>query len=368
MYKICLMSWNWQQAEWPGFRYKRGKLVKAEATFLKGAGVVLGTCEHLAEEEAQRLKIELISTEAVKTSAIEGEILDRDSVQSSVRRQLGLQAENLRISETEAGIAEMMVSLYRSIEESLSHKMLHDWHRMLMRGHREVRVTGAYRTHPEPMLVVSGPVGHPRIHFEAPPSNQVEAEMERFINWFNENRDLPALERSGLAHLYFVSIHPFEDGNGRIARALSEKALAQAIGEPSLTALSHRIESKRKEYYRQLELANKSLEVSAWLEYFCGEVLSAQQWTLAQVRFLVDKAKFYERLRGQLNERQQKVLERMFREGIEGFKGGLSADKYTSIAKCSRATSTRDLAQLVSIGALNKTGQLKGTRYWLAIA
>jgi len=361
------MHWNWQEADWPEFRYKSGKLVKSEAAFLKGAGVVLGTCEHLAEEESQRLKIELISTEAVKTSAIEGEMLDRDSVQSSVRRHLGLQADHRRISEKEAGIAEMMVSLYRSIEEPLSHEMLHDWHRMLMRGHREVRVTGAYRTHTEPMQVVSGPVGHPRIHFEAPPSDQVKAEMERFINWFNDNRDLPALQRSGLAHLYFVSIHPFEDGNGRIARALSEKALAQAIGEPSLTALSHRIESERKEYYRQLELANKGLEVSAWLEYFCGEVLSAQQWTLAQVRFLVDKAKFHDRFRGRFNDRQQKVLERMFREGTEGFKGGLSADKYTSIAKCSRATSTRDLAQLVSIGALNKTGQLKGTRYWLAI-
>jgi Fic family protein len=361
------MRWNWQQADWPNFSYESGKFAKLETVFLKGAGVVLGTCEHLASEEAQRLKIELISTEAIKTSAIEGEVLDRDGVQSSLKRHFGLQSDHKQIPERESGIAELMVDLYTSAEKSLTHELLFSWHRMVMAGSRDVRDIGRYRTHDEAMQVVSGPIEHRRIHFEAPPSERVGSEMDGFIKWFNETRDLPALVRGGLAHLYFVSVHPFEDGNGRIARALSEKALAQAIGEPTLTALSYQIESERKEYYKQLELANKDLEVTKWLEYFCGEVLAAQEWTLGQVRFLVEKAKLHDRLRGRLNQRQEKVLERMFREGPEGFKGGLSAEKYTSIAKCSRATTTRDLADLVSMGALEKSGQLKGTRYSLAV-
>lgn len=362
------MQWNWQQPNWPNFRYESGSISKLEAAFLKGAGVVLGTCEHLAAEDSQRLRIELLSTEAVKTSAIEGEVLDRDSVQSSVRRQFGLQTDHRRVSEKEAGIAEMMVSLYRSFDKPLTHKMLHDWHRMLMRGRGDVRLVGAYRKHVEPMQVVSGPVDHPRIHFEAPPSLKVPAEMDQFIKWFNQSEDLPALLRSSLAHLYFVSIHPYEDGNGRLARALSEKVLAQAVGEPTLTALSFQIESERKHYYKQLELSNKDVEVTSWLDYFSREILSAQAWTLRQVRFLVEKTKLYDQLRNRLNERQQKVLERLFREGPDGFKGGLSAENYTAIAKCSRATTTRDLADLVSMGALRKTGQLKGTRYWLMLS
>lgn len=362
------MRWNWQQPDWPNFQYKPGNITKLEAGFLKGAGVVLGTCEHLAEEDAQGLRIELLSTEAVKTSAIEGEVLDRDSVQSSVRRQFGLQTDHRRVSEKEAGIAEMMVSLYRSFNKPLTHSMLHDWHRMLMRGRGDLRVVGAYRKHEEPMQVVSGPVDHPWIHFEAPPSKKVPAEMDHFIQWFNHSGDIPALVRSSLAHLYFVSIHPYEDGNGRLARALSEKVLAQAIGEPTLTALSLQIESERKAYYRQLELANKEMEVTQWLEYFSAEILGAQAWTLRQVRFLVEKTKLHDRLRDHLNDRQQKVLERLFREGPDGFKGGLSAENYTAIAKCSRATTTRDLADLVSVGALRKTGKLKGTRYWLMLS
>jgi Fic family protein len=361
------MRWNWQQPDWPKFRHESGKFTRPEATFQKGAGLVLGTCEHLAGADADRLKIELISTEAVKTSAIEGEVLDRESVQSSVRRQFGLQTNNRRVSKREEGIAELMVNLYKSFQEPLSHEILFAWHRMAMSGRGDVKSIGAYRTHEDPMQVVSGPVEHSKVHFEAPPSDRVGPEMDRLIRWFNESQELPSLVKSGLVHLYFVSIHPFEDGNGRIARALSEKALAQGIGEPTLTALSYRLESERKAYYHQLELANKDLEVTDWLEYFSGEVLAAQAWTLRQVRFLVEKTKTFDRFRGRLNERQRKVLDRMFREGPDGFKGGLSAENYTSIAKCSRATTTRDLADLVDRRVLKRTGQLKGTRYWLGI-
>jgi Fic family protein len=173
------------------------------------------------------------------------------------------------------------------------------------------------------------------------------------------------LTRAGLVHLYFVSVHPFEDGNGRIARALAKKSLAQNLGQPSLIALSYTIERSRKAYYDALERNNKELEITDWLNYFAETVIEAQRNTIKRVDFYVAKARFYDRLRGKLNARQEKVIARMFREGIDGFQGGLSAENYIAIAKTSRATATRDLQDLVAVGALIRTGELRHTRYYL---
>jgi Fic family protein len=162
-----------------------------------------------------------------------------------------------------------------------------------------------------------------------------------------------------------VCIHPFEDGNGRIGRALAEKSLAQSLGQPSLIALAHTIERRRKDYYAALERNSRDNEITDWLAYFARTVLEAQENTIKRVDFYVAKAKFHERLRGKLNERQGKVVARMFREGIDVFKGGLSAENYISIAKTSRATATRDLQHLVEQGALRRTGELRHTRYFL---
>ena len=194
--------------------------------------------------------------------------------------------------------------------------------------------------------------------------------MKRFVAWFNDTapggkNPLPALTRAALAHLYFVCIHPFEDGNGRIGRALAEKSLAQNLGQPSLIALAYTIERKRKDYYAALERNNKDLEITDWLTYFANTILEAQSNTIKRVDFYVAKARFYEQLRDQLNERQDKVIARMFREGIDGFKGGLSAENYIAISKTSRATATRDLQDLVEKGALTRTGELRHTRYFL---
>ena len=179
---------------------------------------------------------------------------------------------------------------------------------------------------------------------------------------------LPPLTRAALAHLYFVSIHPFEDGNGRIGRAIAEKSLAQNLGQPSLIALAYTIERKRKDYYAALERNNEDLEVSGWMKYFSNTVLEAQNNTLKRVEFYLAKARLYDRLRGKLNERQEKALARMFLEGIDGFKGGLSAENYIAITKTSRATATRDLQALVEKGALTKTGELRHTRYSLNLS
>ena len=173
-----------------------------------------------------------------------------------------------------------------------------------------------------------------------------------------------ALERAGIAHLYFVLIHPFDDGNGRISRALAEKALSQSLGQPALTSLATTINAERKKYYTALE-AVRSSDITQWLVYFAETVLAAQEHTLQKIDFVIGKTKLYDRVRDRLNERQDKALKRMFQEGLAGFKGGLSADNYMKITGASPATATRDLADLVEKKALYKTGELRHTRYFL---
>jgi Fic family protein len=365
------MHWNWQHPDWPKFCFSEALLAEREALFLRLSSLVDGRLRAIRDEERLSLVVELISTEALKTSEIEGEILDRDSVQSSLRRQFGLDDSTLRVSPAEQGVSEMLVDLYRHWNEPLSHATLFQWHQWLMLGTNSVHTIGAYRQHAEPLQVVSGRLDRPRVHFEAPPSSNVAVEMDRFCVWFNQTgpgggRPLPSLVRAGLAHLYFESIHPFEDGNGRIGRAIAEKALAQSTGQPSLTALSLLIHRRRKEYYAQLEAANKTLAVDAWLDWFANLVLAAEAHTLTGLDFLLANTRLWDRLRGQLNARQEKALSRLMQAGVEGFVGGLSADKYMALTGAPPATAGRDLAHLVEVGALRRTGQLKGTRYWLA--
>jgi Fic family protein len=366
------MTWNWEQPGWPQFTHDSAALEPLDRQFFLHSGEFLGVFKHIGPDDQDTFKIELIGDEAVKTSEIEGEILNRDSVQSSLRHQFGLGPDGRQVPPAERGIAEMMVSLYTNFGGALTHETMFAWHRMLMSGERRVQAIGNYRTHSDPMRVVSGSIHDPKIHFEAPPSSKMKDEMSAFVLWFNKTASagsgaLPALTRAGIAHLYFVSIHPFEDGNGRIARALAEKSLAQNLGQPSLIALAYTIERSQKAYYAALERNNKKLEITDWLVYFGNTVIEAQRNTIKRVDFYVAKAKLYEKLRGKLNARQDKVLARMFREGIGGFKGGLSAENYISIAKTSRATATRDLQDLVAFGAFTRTGELRHTRYHLNI-
>ncbi len=367
------MSWNWEKPDWPNFSYDSTALEPLEKQFLLQSGEFIGAFKHIGADDQNALRIELISEEAVKTSEIEGEILNRDSVQSSLRHQLGLGIERPGITPAERGIAKMMVDLYRSFADVLADKAMFDWHRMLLSGDTSIRVIGGYRTHTGAMQVVSGPIHKPVVHFEAPPFGQVPDQMKQFVTWFNDTAPggkapLSPLARAGIAHLYFVCIHPFEDGNGRIGRALAEKSLAQNLGQPSLIALAYTIERKRNDYYASLESNNKETEITGWLKYFANTVLEAQNNTIKRVDFYVAKAKFYDKHRGALNERQEKVIARIFREGIDGFKGGLSAENYIRITGTSRATATRDLQDLIEKGALTKTGELRHTRYYLDLA
>ncbi|MCG5486303.1 MAG: Fic family protein [Sinorhizobium meliloti] len=367
------MAWNWTRPGWPKFTYNAGLLEPLERRFLLSSGEVIGAIRHVSDNERNQLRIELLSEEAVKTSEIEGEMLDRLSVQSSLRRQFGLEADSRPVKPQERGIAEMMVDVCATWSNRLDQETLFRWHGMLMTGNRHIGTIGGYRTHEDAMQIVSGRHDKPTIHFEAPPSTRVPQEMADYVEWFNKSAPdgeapLSALIRAGIGHLYFESIHPFEDGNGRIGRALAEKSLAQNIGQPSLIALAFTIEHARKAYYSQLEQHQRTLDITEWLVYFAGTILEAQQATLKRVAFHLSKAKFYDRFRGQFNERQDKAIARIFREGPAGFKGGLSAENYISITRTSRATATRDLHDLVKKGALTRTGERRHTRYFINLA
>ncbi len=363
------MKWNWQKQDWPHFTYAKKPLESLEADFLQCSGIFIGSFEHLQRADKDELMVTLISDEAVKTSEIEGEYLNRDSVQSSIRRQFGLETDKRKVPPAEQGIAQLMVNLYQSFKEPLTHKYLFSWHSMVTKGRGDLKDVGHYRTHDDPMQVVSGSVYKPKVHFEAPPSKAVKKEMMYFIRWFNQTQRerTSFLVRAAIAHLYFVSIHPFEDGNGRIARALSQKALYQGLDQPMLISLSQEIEKKKKAYYNALERANRSNEITDWLVYFAETIIDAQKYTQKHIKFLIDKTKLYDRLRDQINDRQEKVLVRMFREGLEGFKGGVSAKNYMTITKASASTTTRDLQDLVAKQALNKIGQRRYARYWLNV-
>jgi Fic family protein len=366
-------KWNWQKDDWGNFTYDNNELEKLEREYSRQSGFSFGIVRHLSREDQNDLIVELVSNEAIKTSEIEGEFLDRESLQSSIRREFGLGiAGHHKVKPAEAGIAEMMKDIFTNYDSPLTEKSLCNWHEMLMSGRRNIEI-GKYRTHKEPMQVVSGRYDKPKVHFEAPPSADVPQEMKKFLDWFkksapNGKTPLTPLVRAGIAHIYFVSIHPFEDGNGRIGRGIVEKSLSQNMGQPTLIALSSTIEDRKRDYYEELAAQSTGNDLTNWLKYFGRTIISAQKQTIRQIDFIITKAKFFDANRENLNPRQLKVISRIFREGPEGFQGGFSAKNYRAITKCPSATATRDLQNLVSKGIFTKTGQLKSTRYLLDLS
>lgn len=367
------MVWNWQKSDWPTFQWNVARISPFEQQFLVATGVSIGTVAHLGDHQRDQLLVEIMSREALTTSAIEGELLNRNSVQSSIQRQLGLATDGKRAKPAEKGIAEIMVDIYRSYDQPLSNSVLCGWHRMLTAGRKDLSDIGRYRTAKEPMQIVSGPINRPTIHFEAPPSSRIASEMTHFIAWFNQTaphgpKPLPTLTRAGISHLYFESIHPFEDGNGRIGRAIAQKALIQGFGQPIIIALAPTMLAHQKMYYEALRNANRNNHITDWLVWFAKTVLESQRQTMRYIDFIIAKTKFLDRLRGQLNERQEKAILRMLKQGPDGFKGGLSAGNYSTITGASPATTTRDLSDLTDKNALIRTGEHRYARYRLSLA
>ncbi len=364
------MPWNWQLPSWPQFHYNPDEIAHFERKFLLGSGSNFAFLNTISQQEQRQFAVEILSLEGQQSSKIEGEILERESLQSSIRKHFGLQDDMPhKKGGKEAGMADALYNVFTTFDRPLTHEMLFDWHTMLFAGSTQLEDVGRYRTHSDPMQIVAGRLDERRVFYEAPPSSQVPCEMEAFIHWYNDTKTVQSiLARAAVCHVYFESIHPFEDGNGRIGRLLVEKALSEAVGRPILIAVSKCIEHRRKDYYKQLAGCNNTLEIQPWVNFFAELILQAQEESMRYLRFLLGKSQMFATLAGKLNDRQEKALRRMFAEGPNNFIGGLSAEKYIAITKASRATATRDLHDLVALGALTRTGELRHTRYWLNLS
>ncbi|PCI91084.1 cell filamentation protein Fic [Candidatus Aerophobetes bacterium] len=361
------MVWNWQLPQWPHFTCDVSQLSHLDRKFLQGTGGEFAVLKHLDDKKKKQFIIEILCVEGLKSAEIEGEVLERESLQSSIQRHFGLGNKKVTPPK-EQGMGDLVWCVYDTFADPLTHEMLHDWHRLLMRGESEISDIGKYRSHEDPMQIISGRYDKKEIFFEAPPSADVFKEMTKFIDWFNSpSQKESILAKAAVTHVYFESIHPFEDGNGRIGRALVEKVLSQYLGHPTLIAVSQVITRRKKEYYAALGACNRTLDAQNFVMFFAEIIVEAQNESLSLINFLMTKSTIMNEHQDQMNERQSKVLIRMFSEGLKGFSGGLSAENYLAITKTSRATATRDLAELVEMGVLNKTGELRHTRYWLNI-
>ena len=358
--------WIWQRPEWPDFVVDTAAFSERVATFYRKAERLAGRLETLPADYQTDASVDLMLSEALASYAIEGETLDRDSVRSSLLAHFGRVAgETGHNNEKAIGAADLIVDVRRKWNQPLSHEVLGGWQSLVTADQvTSLLMRGAYRNDPRPMLIVSGARGN-RIHYEAPPAADVPVEMERFLAWYNDgSADLPGPIRAAIAHVWFEKIHPFDDGNGRVGRAIADHALSQSLGRPTLACLATAINESRKPYYAGLETIGRGqFDLSSFADYFTLAVNRAQDISGAEIEFVVGKTRFYDLYGERFNDRQCKVAARIFREGRAGFAGGLSRKNYTTIAKCSSATATRDLGELVDMGALVSSGGGRSTRY-----
>jgi Fic family protein len=319
----------------------------------------------------QEAVLQTLTTDVLKSSEIEGEKLDAEQVRSSIARRLGMDVGGLKPADRNVeGVVEMMLDATRHFDQPLTDERLFAWHASLFptgRSGMTKIIVGAWRDESAgPMQVVSGPIGRERVHFEAPKADRLNGEMRAFLNWFGSDSGIDAVLKAGLAHLWFVTIHPFEDGNGRIARAIADMALARSENSPQrFYSMSAQIQQERNAYYDILEETQKgTMDITPWMEWFLGclgRAIDGAQTTLSAV---LAKARFWERVRDlRLNERQRMVLNRL----MDGFEGKLTTSKYAKLAKCSQDTALRDILLLVERGILIRgTDGGRSTSYALA--
>jgi Fic family protein len=370
------MRWIWQQSDWPDFRYDKHALEHRDLEFRLNSERLAGSFDALPMTSQEDATIELMLSEAIKTSAIEGEELDRESVRSSLLSLITSDTLPHNPDQKAAGAALLLVDVRKNWKASLTHHLLGKWQSMAIPEQRYTPILrGAYRNDPSPMQIVSGPYGREKVHYEAPPAARVPDEMVNLIEWYNQtcplngDKTIPGIARAGIAHLWFEVIHPFDDGNGRVGRAIADHALSQSLGYPTTACLATAIEGDKKSYYLQLEKASRGgVDVNTWLEYFADRVIKAQEIAREEVDFVLAKTRFYEAYGDQLNERQARMVSRVFAEGRKGFEGGITTRKYEAITKCPNRTASRDLSDLVAKGIIIPLpGGGRTTRYELTI-
>lgn len=362
-----------ERPDWPNFHWNQDVLASTLANVRHQQGRLIGRMEALGFPLRQEATLQALTEETVKSSEIEGEALDVEQVRSSIARRMGIDMAGVEVVDRRVeGIVEMTLDATRNYEQPLTPERLFGWHASLFptgrSGMRRLRV-GTWRDDSSgPMQVVSGPVGRERVHFEGPVAERLDLEMRAFLPWFNEGAGPPvtdAVLKAGLAHLWFVTIHPFDDGNGRIARAIADLSLARSEqSSQRFYSMSAQIRRERNEYYDILERTQKgTMDVTTWMEWFLGclgRAIEGAQTTLAAV---LRKARFWETLRGvPINERQRVMLNRL----LDGFDGNLTTSKWAALAKCSSDTALRDILDLVDRGVLVRNlGGGRSTSYSL---
>ena len=371
------MNWIWQQSDWPDFRYDNCGLDDRELEFRLNSERLAGSFDALPLVSQEDAMVDLMLSEAIKTSAIEGEDLDRESVRSSLLSLIASETLPDNSDQKAAGAASLLVDVRKNWQSPLSHELLGKWQSMAVPEQRYTPILrGVYRNNPLPMQIVSGPYGRENVHYEAPPATRVPDEMARFIDWYNNfnsskaDKTNPGIARAGIAHLWFEVIHPFDDGNGRVGRAIADHALSRFLGYPTTACLATAIEADKKSYYLQLEKASRGgLDVNGWLDYFADRIIKAQEIAKEEVDFVLAKTRFHASYGGQLNDRQAKMVSRVFAEGRKGFEGGITTRKYEVITKCPNRTASRDLSDLVTKGIIIPLpGGGRTTRYELNAA
>lgn len=367
------MTYIHQLPGWPEFTWDSEALLGALVAVRHKQGRHLGKMEAVGFDFRTEASLTSLTDEVVNTSAIEGQNLNPDEVRSSIARKLGLDIAGLPKPGREVdGIVEMMLDATRDYDAPLTAERLFDWHAALFPTGRSGmgRITvGAWRTgEAGPMQVVSGPIGKERVHFEAPPAERLESEMASFLTWFNMPPSLDPVLKAGIAHLWFVTLHPFEDGNGRIARAIAEMALSQADGtKERFYSMSSGNEVERREYYLELESAQRgSLDITAWLAWFLACLDRSIEGAHKALSSVLYKARLWQRInQTPLNERQRKIINSM----LDYFKGHLTTSKYANLAECSNDTALRDIQALLERGLIVKNpGGGRSTSYRLAEA
>ena len=374
-------SWIWQLPEWPALAFDAQRLQAPLTAARTSQGVLLGKAEAIGLEGLQPHVRDSLTQEALTTSAIEGEKLDPESVRSSVARRLGLDTSGAPVREGRRnieGLIDVLQDATLNTNAPLTLERLCSWHGALFptgfSGMQRIEV-GTLRS--VPMEIVSGPIGHSKVHYAAPPAEGLAEQVDAFLNWFNQTQPqvgpqpMDGLVRAAVSHLWFETLHPFDDGNGRIGRAILQLALGQDMGQPGrIVTLSRQIESCKDRYYSELEQAQRSqsVDVTAWVEWMLEQVTLANEFANRTIDSSIQRIRFQARMAAcTLNERQQKTMKKLLDAGPQGFEGGMTTRKHQSIAQTSTPTAARDLIELERLGLLTRYGDGRSTRYYPAI-
>jgi Fic family protein len=361
----------YQLPNWPKFGWNRHDLTRQLAAVRHRQGKLIGRMHALGFALREEAVLQTLTEDVLKSSEIEGEILNRREVRSSIARRLGIETAALSPADRNVeGVVEMMLDATQKFGDDLTAERLFGWHASLFptgrSGMRKI-VVGAWRDDTSgPMRVVSGAEGHERVHYEAPAADRLEAEMKSFLDWFNGRHDIDPVVKAALAHLWFVTVHPFDDGNGRIARAIADMSLARSEDSPQrFYSMSAQIRLERKAYYDMLEATQKGeLDITPWIEWFLGCLDRAFDGTEKTLAIVFQKAEFWSKhSAAPLNDRQRDILNRL----LDGFDGKLTSSKWATIEKCSPDTALRDISDLVERGLLRKNqGSGRSTSYSLS--